>query len=219
MEKYHLALLQYLNQTEGYRIRHVYVEEFTQSFLTSGGIARPLSNSEIDGLKNNHPKSIWDTADAETLETLHQSTNGVLSVEGLTDLYVQVRDDGPPEYLRKWNLGQDAKLDDGIIYMATLNQKEPACQVMLGVIAMAHGDKNLARAAFTNAIQLRSPQAPILRRHLEYLNRYDSGSPPDPVFLPVIGIFLLIIVGVMLRLRAMKRRRKIRFQAQKAVAS
>jgi len=33
LEKYHLALLQYLIRNDSYRLRHVYVDEFTQAFL------------------------------------------------------------------------------------------------------------------------------------------------------------------------------------------
>ena len=37
MEKYHLALLQYLSRDADYQLCHVYVDEFTDSFLRGGG--------------------------------------------------------------------------------------------------------------------------------------------------------------------------------------
>jgi len=47
-----------------------------------------------------------------------------------------------------WNLIEDGKLDDGVIYMATLNPKEPACWVMLASSPLTIGILNLAKAAY-----------------------------------------------------------------------
>ena len=41
LEKYHLALLQYLSRDTNYQYRHVYVDEFTESFLHGGIKAYP----------------------------------------------------------------------------------------------------------------------------------------------------------------------------------
>ena len=48
--------------------------------------------------------------------------------------------DMPPAYRSKWNLAQDPKLPEGITYMASLNPREPACFVMLGVVSWKQGD-------------------------------------------------------------------------------
>lgn len=124
LEKYHLALLQYLSRDQEYRLGHVYVDEFSEAFNKTFA-ARP---------------------------SLAIASNS-------------------PSYRKQWNLATDPKLDEGVIYMATLNPNEPACWVMLGVLAEYHDDFNLALEAFGKALKLGSPQRAVLTRHLHEIGR------------------------------------------------
>ena len=123
LEKYHLALLQYLSRDESYQKTHVYVDEFTPALFGP-----------------------WDEL----------------------GLMPRVR-----------NLKDHSRLREGVIYMATLNAKQPACFVMLGLVAMnADGyarDLNLAAAAFEKAIKLGSPQRDILTERIRLMRRH-TGS-------------------------------------------
>src|SRR3954451_5301467 len=68
----------------------------------------------------------------------------------------------------------NTNLEKGVIYMATLNKDEPACSVMLGMLAVKNQDKNLTMAAFRKAISLGSIQAPILRSEISQLEQHIS---------------------------------------------
>ena len=46
----------------------------------------------------------------------------------------------------EWNLAEDAKLTEGLSYMASLNPREPAVFAMLGVLSWRNHDLNLAAA-------------------------------------------------------------------------
>jgi tetratricopeptide (TPR) repeat protein len=173
LEKYHLALLQYLSRDENYRFRHLYVDEFTLPFLagpvylrfrnaftkdtySSGGIYtnKSLAEEEIDIKRSlsTQPGHVLDSREKQWLLNL-------------------ALHDEQPQYRMKWDLVKDAKLEDGVIYMATLNPKEPACWVMFGTLALYHRDYNLAKLAYDKAIQLGSAQVPILNEHLESIQR------------------------------------------------
>jgi cytochrome c-type biogenesis protein CcmH/NrfG len=87
--------------------------------------------------------------------------------------------DPAPAYRSKWDLGNDANLEKGVIYMAGLNPKEPACWVMLGILAAKNSDKNLTIAAYRKALTLSSPQAPLLRSQIELLRDHITKSRQD----------------------------------------
>jgi hypothetical protein len=80
--------------------------------------------------------------------------------------------DGRPAYREKWNLAIDEKFNEGILYMASLNSKEPACFVMLGIASWKNGDLNLAARAFEKAIALGSPQTQILQRKAKEIRNH-----------------------------------------------
>src|SRR5437773_1187611 len=162
LEKYHLALLQYLSRDQDYRLRHVYVDEFSLSFLMTPGRIW-LVNELEDSFKNLVAKHKVDDSERKAMEEnikgfIRQSPTRELDSDNLQWLLTLAAQDEPAKYRVKWDLRKDSKLDDGVIYMATLNPKEPACWVMLGIVATARGDVNLAKAAFEKAIQLGSPQ-------------------------------------------------------------
>jgi hypothetical protein len=77
--------------------------------------------------------------------------------------------DTPPVYRERWHLGTDPKLEEGVIYMAMLNPREPACFVMLGVKSLHNRDLNLAIKAYEHAIQLGSPQRDLLQSRIDSL--------------------------------------------------
>ena len=208
LEKYHLALLQYLVRDAKYQSRHVYVDEFTAGFFdarhglfyfteATEAIYRELAEAYTNGV-----------AEAEEEYDSLQKTNASEYI-----LNQQLRTiaalDPPPDYRTKWNLVKDTKLDEGVIYMATLNPKEPACFVMLGIVSWKHHDLNLAAAAFEKAVQLGSSQAELLtpkiqaiREHIRKARTYQLEQ-----LAPFIIVSACIIaIGAILLLRACRRR-------------
>jgi hypothetical protein len=92
LERYHLALLQYLVRDPAYQKEHVYIDEWTGAFTDN--LAQWLS----------------DSTDKST---------GLYSVQ--RDYAKKSSGEDAPSYLLKWNLASDPKFEDGVIYMATLN--------------------------------------------------------------------------------------------------
>lgn len=122
LEKYHLALLQYLIRNDDYRLHHLYVDEFSTSF------AKYVA---MEAIQMDKPSKDW------------------------------------PQYRQRWNLLMDEKLEPGVIYMATLNPKEPACWVMLGMVAEWDKNFHLANTAYAKAIELGSPQSSALKERIK----------------------------------------------------
>ncbi|MDB6111527.1 MAG: hypothetical protein JWR69_3277 [Pedosphaera sp.] len=168
LEKYHLALLQYLIRDAGYRSRHLYVDEFTSSvllgspayFFGGGSSIPPSTNIVVTELAN---------MESEYRDVAKTNHDWKLLGSLLNDMVLL---DNPPPYRAMWDLEEDPKLEDGLIYMATMNPKEPACYQMLGVICTNKRDQNLAVAAFEKAITLGSPQSEILSARVEELQRF-----------------------------------------------
>lgn len=210
LEKYHLALLQYLSQSQDYQIRHVYIEEFTYGFCSSPVHNPGKSKAELEPLRQDY--SISESERKELEEDFAKSTNQSLTTNFSANeklLWAELALNDPfPGYMTRWDLSRDPQLDDGVIYMANLNPKEPACQVMLGIIAVKHWDINLAKQAFENAIQLGSPQAPLLRSHLEYLGKYHPTifGIQRELWYPLAAIILAILYYIFLKWRANHKR-------------
>ena len=210
-EKYHLALLQYLSQDESYRARHVYVEEFTYCFLTTPGLFRASDRSELAIWRSDkYTEAQRKELESKVNQNLPQPPASELSDTYKNNLFFLAMSDAEPGYMEKWDLGKDSKLDEGVVYMATLNTQEPACQVMLGMVALKHRDINLARAAFNNAIQLGSPQAPILRGQLNRLEHFHSSlfGIPHQVYWAASLIALVIAYYLYRKLREFSHRRR-----------
>jgi hypothetical protein len=168
LEKYHLALLQFLIRDAGYQSRHLYVDEFTSSVLLDSPAFVSLSGSSVPPATN---IVATELAKMEREYRDVAKTNHDWRVLGSL-LNEMVLLDNPPPYTTKWDLESDPKLEDGVIYMAAMNPKEPACYQMLGVICTKKRDQNLAVAAFEKAIALGSPQREVLSARVEELQRF-----------------------------------------------
>lgn len=127
LEKYHLALLRYLNRDAEFQKEHVYLEAWTHS----------LAEGASDAFS--YPHLSQDSTNAFD-EQFSRATN----------------------------------LLEGVMYMATLNQQQPACWVMLGLVCVRHGqaDLNLGKGAFERAIRLGSPQRAILEARIAAIDKH-----------------------------------------------
>ncbi len=174
LEKYHLALLQYLIRDKNYQFRHFYVDEFSIPVFETEPARIMLLDDFSKNLFATHKISRAEAAEDEKYikKRYYGKSQGEWEPDDRDVFFQLVVQDEQPQYRQKWDLGADPKLDDGVIYMATLNPKEPACWAMLGLVAGQRGDYNLAKTAFDRAIKLGSPQAPILRWQIKGLKEY-----------------------------------------------
>jgi hypothetical protein len=207
LEKYHLALLQYLVRDTNYQYRHVYVDEFTDAFLRGGikaypsPVAMPFNTDDTNAALRAELENELRRMPA-TGEDAQRARRQLLS--GLAEL------DVPPTYREHWQLGSDPKLEEGVIYMASLNPREPACFVMLGVKSLHNRDLNLAIAAYERAIQLGSSQSELLGEYIDSLRDHiREARMHNPVtfvsaLLVALPVTVLAIVYVR-RLRARQR--------------
>src|SRR5262249_14129755 len=151
-----------------YQTRHVYADEFSSSFLEARAPYFALLPSAPEEESSNTASSIAGLEqDYASYKAYYAAaTNG----EGdwrLSELLGQISDlDERPTYRAKWNLAEDTNFVQGVIYMATLNPKQPACFVMLGIASWKNSDLNLAASAFEKAVALGSPQTEILKREI-----------------------------------------------------
>lgn len=136
LEKYHLALLQYLVRDATWKQQRLYVDEFSGSLQ------------------------------GET--SMRFGYNSAYAIE-LDDQQFTIN---PPAYRAKWNLADDPKLKEGLIYLASLNSREPAVFEMLGVLCWQELDLNLAAAAFEKAIALGSLKTPLLKAKVTIIRKH-----------------------------------------------
>ena len=207
LEKYHLALLQYLVRDGKYQSRHVYVDEMTATFLASyygGRLEAP------------------DRADANFTVMATDYTNGIAEAEADYESLLKAKADDykianalgtvaaldtPPAYRAKWNLGTDTNFENGVIYMAQMNPREPACLTMLGVAAWAKRDYHLAVSAFEKAIAADSPQTELLNKRIEGLRHHISESAKNDItpivdtFFGIIGVLIIYLIYSHIRRR------------------
>ena len=202
LEKYHLALLQYLMREAKYQSRHVYVDELTSPFLMS---SRIWTGQYTDDFVTSQSDFTNGLADAEKDFAQFNGTNltnwdygSFLLLAGVSAL-----DDKPP-YRKNWNLAENTNFEAGVIYMAQMNPKEPAAMEMLGVAAWRKRDYNLAASAFEKAIALESPQADILRVKIAGLKYYiaesekSERSTDHALFLATIAATCLLSLPVLI---------------------
>lgn len=171
LEKYHLALLQYLTRDAKYQYRHVYVDEFTGTFWNWSGALTHAGPDE--GLQSTTNEL---ASEAATFEKEYSELTNTNSSEATSLLRMLASCDVSPQYRTKWNLASDPKLEEGVIYMATLNPKQPACFVMLGMLCHYKRDLNLAAAAFERAIELGSPQTDLLKTRVAEIREHINES-------------------------------------------
>jgi hypothetical protein len=170
LEKYHLALLQYLVRDKTYQARHVYVDEFTSGLCGNGG--GHFYSIPDDRFQSTHDGTLTNLAELENMYrtwviSSDDDNSGIGNVAGLL-----AATDEPPKYRSKWDLSVDTNLVAGVIYMAEMNPKEPACFTMLGVAAWKKRDFNLAVSAFKKAVVLDSPQRALLQAKINGLNHF-----------------------------------------------
>ena len=177
LEKYHLALLQYLSRNPDYQRRHLYIDEWTDEFFwMRGERLRSLPNSA----KHSVPAEVLPhDYKPQTREQIDSAKKNAVPEwrerfpnEKVIDDVLESEGDAPPAYRYKWDLTTDTNLIRGVLYMAELNPNQPAAIVMAGVIAAREGSYNLAVAAFQRAINLGSPQADLLQWHITALEKH-----------------------------------------------
>ena len=123
--------------------------------------------------------------------------------------------DPPPPYRNKWNLAGDINFKAGVIYMAQMNPKEPACLEMTGVAAWKKHDYHLAVVAFEKAIALGSPQTDLLKLKIAGLKDYIrqstvlGGLVDSPIAFVLIFILIPALVIYYFYARRRDRRRKL----------
>ena len=209
LEKYHLALLQYLIRDPEYQMRHVYVDEFTDGFLTQREtlyVYESVTVTNVDPAFTNQVEMDMATKEvSQLLQASPKPENENLVGDRLNTLLSEMASsDRVPDYRMKWNLAHDPKLNEGVLYMATLNPKEPACFVMLGAVCLKNGDKNLAAAAWEKAVALNSSQAGWLkykinriRNHITEAQRMNHNTHQGMAFLAVV-FFLAVVLFVLI---------------------
>lgn len=196
LEKYHLALLQYLSRDSNYQRFHVYVDEFTDAFLSGGIMAFPSPRSF-------EPNISAATTAALRIELMNQlaGLRGTDRQSESNRRHLQQRiaqTDAPPEYTASWDLAGDPKLEDGIIYMASLNPRQPACFVMLGMRALQKRDLNLTVKAFERAVQLGSPQSDLLESRIKSLTEHIRTAQRQNRTTFLIGLAIALPATVLL---------------------
>ena len=214
LEKYHLALLQYLARDPKYQFRHVYVDEFTPGFLMNlhGGGGHPFFVTYERSYEGKDEAETNGPAEVEAEYESRVKTNG--DKYDIAQALISVAEaDPPPAYRAKWNLESDPNFEAGVIYMAQLNPKEPACWTMLGIAAWDKRDYHLAVSAFKKAIALGSPQAKLLQERIDGLNEYIAHSREnDPVvllftFVVAVSVALLVVFYIFSKIRRWRRAR------------
>jgi tetratricopeptide (TPR) repeat protein len=187
LEKYHLALLQYLVRDAKYQARHVYVDEFTVVFLTATGPSFDLYNGEME--EGALTSKAHEYATVETAEAAYQSISNASGNprEILRMLAIVAVSDPPPAYRKDADLHHDTNMEAGVIYMAQMNPKEPACSVMLGIAAWKQRNYHLAISAFDRAIALGSPQSELLKEKIGGLREFIRHSQENQWTMRIIG--------------------------------
>lgn len=184
LEKYHLALLQYLSRDAEYQKQHVYVDEWTDAFFNHE--AESLSDFSFEA------KELPELAKLDASDTNLLSSRPEWQAEHIGKISL-------PPYAAKWNLAADPKFEEGIRLMASLNPKQPACFTMLGIACLIKRDFNLAAAAFEKAIALDSSQKEILQKRLSETREFIAKSQQRQTSTRTaigVGVFVLIVVVI-----------------------
>jgi tetratricopeptide (TPR) repeat protein len=204
LEKYHLALLQYLIRDRKYQSRHVYVDEWTTLFLINneGWNFDPYYGEMEEGDSRTAAQNYKSDAAAEADYQLALGTNGVDGSKTLRMLATMAQRDPAPGYRKDFDLHRDTNFEAGMIYMAQMNPKEPACFTMLGIAAWTKRDYHLTISAFEKAISLGSPQSALLKQKIitlkDFIHQSESQKNAMTIALPV-GIMLLLLALYVIR--------------------
>jgi tetratricopeptide (TPR) repeat protein len=203
LEKYHLALLQYLVRDQKYQSRHLYVDEFTAAFLANddgSGYDLFYDHNSEDFAAYKAKDYNHDIAAAEADYRSLVATNAGWRTTGQTLGAISLMD-APPPYRSNWNLREDTNFDAGVIYMGQMNPKEPACFTMLGITAWSKRDYHLAVSAFEKAIALGSPQSELLKRKTDNIKELIARSEQQKRTMDILllfgaSVFCLVIFGI-----------------------
>jgi hypothetical protein len=199
LEKYHLALLQYLVRDPKYQARHVYVDEFTAAFLaTPNGHFDPyyfegMLDGEIQDYRNDIAKAEADYQSSIKTNADKSKIRKMLAITALVD--------SPPIYRAKWDIVHDTNLVAGVIYMGQMNPKEPACFTMLGIVAWKNRDYHLAVTAFDKAIALGSLQSNLLKERVADVREFIHQSEEQKrsmYFVLIMGVVILVLITFVL---------------------
>src|SRR5690242_2647114 len=116
LEKYHLALLQYLVRDEKYKSRHVYVDEYTASFIINSGSGGSFdSSSEWSEQKAASEAQKYGTLEAAEAAYRSISEANIDRSEILEALATVAVSDPPPAYRKDLNLRRDTNMEAGVI--------------------------------------------------------------------------------------------------------
>ena len=209
LERYHLALLQYLARDNDYQRRHVYIDEWTEPFLSKHGafIFKPRITEILQPATNN--VTIPDDIKELEREMIAKVDSGTNKVEIQRELFLlRCVYDAPPDYRYRWGLINDPKFEEGILYMASLNPREPACFTILGIWCQFRRDLNLAAKAYERAIKLGSPQADLMRANIQSINEHIAKARlynRGPYLLIAAAIALLVFWYIIKRRSRPKR--------------
>ena len=207
LEKYHLALLQYLIRDSKYQSRHVYVDEYTADFLSQNGghLFHNSSGRMHEAMADQYSNNVAAAeADYAAMLKTNREEATVLDMLGIVAAV-----DPKPEYRAKWNLDTDTNFEAGVIYMAQMNPKEPACYIMLGIAAWKTRGYHLAASAFEKAIALGSPQSELLKKRVDGLNEYIRKSRQnDPIFI-FAALAAALVLYISIRIAFTVRRKRL----------
>lgn len=176
LEKYHLALLRYLTKDREYQKNHLYVDAWTQTFLNRDVLRPNVHVSPYAGARRVKTPELW-LAELKKMRPLESNTTTPDSASSqetsdeIAQLEAQIDD---PDFRLQWSLADDQKLSDGVIYMVSLNSREPACHAMLGMVCLLNRDLNLAVGAFQHAIDLKSPQEVELKTMIKAIRSHQA---------------------------------------------
>jgi len=84
-----------------------------------------------------------------------------------------------PPYRREMVLTPGKKQSAGVAYMLSLNQNQPACFVMAGLLALEARDAKLSKLAFRKAIELKSPQTQEIQKWIDHVEWIERESVPS----------------------------------------
>ncbi len=204
LERYHLALLQYLVRDEAYQRRHVYVDELTEAFLAREAPLITESSGLLDGSKKRAFDGDREAFDAKKAELQNDIAESSESPYSRANYERQLRAleaswDLSPAYRSQWDLGGSTQFEQGVVYLVSLNRDQPACWVMLGIANERGGDLNLAVAAYRRALDLDSPQAELLNERIDSVNSHISQASltnPSPLRITgFIAFWIAMFVG------------------------
>ena len=115
----------------------------------------------------------------------------------------------PPPYRFKWNLAGNSNFETGVIYMAQMNPKEPACFEMLGIAACCTHNYNLGARAFEKAVVLGSNKTERLQKEAASLRNFirESFWNNLGIYTPMCSVPLVFVYYFYTKVRDFRRKR------------